>query len=94
MSAAQIKRSAEAYHPIWLKPEDTAKPFNQLVQEARDELVRIRGRIYDIQRLYPGWSERVSCAEGGLTCVISALYPGMMEYQLLHEKKQEEQKTP
>lgn len=77
----------DSYRPIYLTPEEAAKPFDEAVEKVRNELTRLRGKLYDIARLNPGWKERVDFAEGGLTCVISALYPGIIEYRQVHAPK-------
>lgn len=68
-------------NPIWLTPEEAALDFDVLVEHLRAELSYTRGKLRDVASLFPNWRERVECADGGLTCVISALYPGMLEYQ-------------
>ena len=68
------------YNPIWLSADESLKDFHELVEIVRSELTRTRGKIDDIARKFPGWGERVDFASGGLTCIISALYPGMIEY--------------
>lgn len=52
------------------------------MEDIRSNFTNLRGKLFDIQRLYPGWKERFDHAEGGLTCVMAALYPGMLEYRV------------
>lgn len=71
----------QKYNPIYLTPEEANKPFDELVDSVRSDLTRLRGKIFDIQRLHPGWGARVDYAEGALTCVIVALHYGMVAYR-------------
>ena len=72
--------------PIYLTKEEAERDFDEIVETIRWDLTRLRGKLHDVQRMWPGWSERVDMAEGGITCVIMALHDGMTEYKRVHKK--------
>jgi hypothetical protein len=72
--------------PIYLTKEEAERDFDEIVETIRLDLARLRGKIHDVQRMWPGWRERVDMADGGLTCIIMALYSGVEEYKSIHKK--------
>jgi len=66
--------------------EEMDKPVSVLVNELRNELVRIRGKIFDI-RYSCGWKEQLEYIEGGLSCLIVSLYYEATEIKNFEEKK-------
>jgi hypothetical protein len=67
---AEAERSKE--HPIY--GTDFSKPLSELIQEARNEITRIRGKLSDISFAYSGWGEQIKDVEGTLTSSIIYLY--------------------
>lgn len=65
--------------------EEMCKPMSELIEELRNELSKTRGKLSDIKRSY-GWDEWVVNYEGGLTCIISALYNFKDELQKFENK--------
>lgn len=59
-------------HPIY--GTDFNKPLSTTVEELRNQLIHIRGKLHDISSAYPGWGEWLTAPEGGLTLVISYLH--------------------
>jgi hypothetical protein len=76
--------------PIYLTKEEAERDFDEIVETIRWDLTRLRGKLHDVQRMWPGWRERVDMADGGITCVIMALHDGMEEYKRVHKKAQNE----
>lgn len=71
-------------HPTW-DGSDFSKPLSVAVEEIRTELGRLRGRLKDIAFGFPQWEDRVDCAIGGITCVISALYSPVGEMKMVED---------
>lgn len=72
--------------PIYLTTEESKRDFDEIVETIRWDLTRLRGKLHDVQRMWPGWRERVDMADGGITCVIMALHDGVEEYKRVHKK--------
>lgn len=53
---------------------DLSQPLSVLVEGLRQDITNVRSKLDDIGKGYPGWGEHLKCAEGGLTCVLIALY--------------------
>ena len=68
--------------PIWYpSATDLEKPPAELVQAIRGEITTLRGKLADIARAYPPWNSWLGSAEGGLTCVLVALYGAKQEME-------------
>jgi hypothetical protein len=80
-------KTPQKYNPIYLTPEEADKPFDELVDSIRSDLTRLRGKIREMECLYPGWARRIEYVGGALTCIIVALYNGMMEYREVQAKR-------
>lgn len=72
--------------------EEMDKPISELFERLRTDLSKVRGKLSDIQRSY-GFEDRIDLFEGGLTCIISAMYNTMSEFKKMEErhKKEEEE---
>jgi hypothetical protein len=82
-----MKRINKDRNPIYYKSaEEMDKPMSELIEELRNEISRTRGKLHDIKHSY-GWDEWISIYEGGLTCMISAMY-GFKEELDKHESAQ------
>lgn len=81
---AKLRESSKK-NPIY--GTDLNRPISVLVKEIRNRLTAIRGSIGDIKFAYSGLDERLGCAEGGITCVISALHPVMIEFEKLEQEE-------
>jgi hypothetical protein len=76
-----MERKNKDKNPVYYKnAEEMDKPLSVLIEELRTEISRTRGKINDIRRSY-GWDERLEIFEGGLTCIISAMYGTMKEIE-------------
>ena len=73
--------ACSAPKPIYLTETEATKPLDEIIDIVRSDLARVRGKLFDAARLFPGWRERVEFAEGGITCVISALHHSAEEYR-------------
>lgn len=74
-------------NPIYYKSaEEMDKPMSELIEELRNEITRTRGKLHDIKRSY-GWSEWIEAYEGGLTCMISAMYNFKEELEKFEAKQ-------
>lgn len=60
--------------------EEMGKPISELIEELRTDLAKVRGKVLDIRRIY-GYDDRLEHVEGGITCLISAMYNSMMEFK-------------
>lgn len=69
------------YNPIYYKSNiDLDKPIDELIQELRNDITKIRGKIFDIKQ-YHGFEELLESLEGGLTCMISAMYNTVKQFK-------------
>lgn len=76
-----MERRNNDENPIYYKnSKEMDKPTSVLIEELRAELNKTRGKLYDIKRSY-GWEDWISVCEGGLTCVISAMYTFKQELE-------------
>lgn len=76
-------------NPIFYKNSDEMdKPLSELIEELRCDISKIRGKLYDIRNSY-GWGDRIEHIEGGLTCILSAMYLTMQEFKLFEDKEKE-----
>jgi len=71
--------------PIFYKEiGELDKPVNELIEQLRIDLAKIRGKISDIRYMY-GWEDRLDYLEGGITCMIVAMNSSreeIKEYEL------------
>lgn len=65
--------------------DEMDKPVSELVNELRNELVCIRGKIFDV-RYSCGWKEQLEYIEGGLTCLIVSMYHQASEIENFEER--------
>jgi hypothetical protein len=70
--------------------EEMDKPLSELMEQLRSEIVKTRGKLSDIKRSY-GWDERIEHIEGGLTCILIAMWNTMEEWKLYEEKHKSQQ---
>lgn len=76
-----MERINKDRNPIYYKNvEEMDKPLSVLMEELRNELSRVRGKLSDIKRSY-GWEDRIDFIEGGLTCMLVAMYNTMEEWK-------------
>lgn len=69
-----MERKNKDRKPIFYKTaEEMDKPMSVLIEELRSEIARTRGKLHDIKHSY-GWDEWIETYEGGLTCMISAMF--------------------
>jgi len=74
-------------NPIFYKnSEEMAKPLSELMEELRNDVTKIRGKLYDIKRSY-GWEDRIEHIEGGFTCLLVAMHSTMEEWKVFEERK-------
>lgn len=74
-------------NPIFYKSaEEMDKPLSELMEELRRDVSKIRGKLSDIRRSY-GWDDRIEHIEGGLTCMLVAMYDTMEEWKRFEEKQ-------
>jgi hypothetical protein len=66
--------------------EEMDKPLSVLMEELRNDVSKVRGKLFDIKQSY-GWDDRIEDIEGGLTCMISAMYNIMKEWEKFEEKQ-------
>ena len=58
--------------PIFYNDEkEMDKPLSELIEDIRNDLSKIRGKIYDIRTIY-GREDQLEHLEGGLSCIIVA----------------------
>lgn len=74
-------------NPIW--GTDFSVPLSKIVFDLRTQIVKIRGKFYDIESAYPSWGEQVKDVTGLLTCGLIALH-GITEQMKEYERKKEE----
>lgn len=77
-------------NPIFYKnAEEMDKPLSELMEELRNDLSRIRGKLHDIRYAY-GWEDRIKHIEGGITCMLIAMYHTMEEWQGFERKSKKQ----
>lgn len=76
-------------NPIYYKnAEEMDKPLSELMEELRMDIDKTRGKLGDIRRSF-GWTDRIEDLEGGLTCMIVAMYDTMKELKKWEENHNE-----
>jgi len=66
---------------------DFSKSLSSLIENIRQQMALIRGKLSDISYAYPGWGEQIKDVEGLLTCGLISLEhirEQMMEIELKH----------
>lgn len=77
-------------NPIYYKnAEEMNKPLSELMEDLRSDLSKIRGKLFDIKQSY-GWDDRIIHLEGGLTCMLVAMYEVMQEWKEFEKKNKGE----
>lgn len=75
--------------PIYYKnAEEMDKPLSELMEELRTEIDNTRGKLHDMKRSY-GWEDLIEPLEGGLICMIMAMYGTMMDFKKYEDKQRE-----
>jgi len=78
--------------PIYYKTiEEMNKPLSELMEELRNDISSIRGKLFDIKMTY-GWEDRIEHIEGGLTCMLVAMHSTMKEWEKFEDMKLKEEK--
>lgn len=73
-------------NPIFYKNvEEMDKPLSELMESLRNDLAKIRGKLSDIKWSY-GWEDRIEHIEGGLSCLLVAMYAVKQEWERFEEK--------
>jgi hypothetical protein len=73
--------------PIYYKSnEEMNKPLSELMEELRNEINKVRGKLFDIKNTY-GWEDRIEFIEGGLTCMLVSMHSTMEEWKKFEAKK-------
>ncbi len=72
--------------PLVIYGTDIDKHPADLIEEIRVKLFNLRGNLRDLRSAYPIWTDRVTHIEGGMTCLLVALYDSMEEMQKHREK--------
>jgi hypothetical protein len=81
-----MERKNKHMNPIFYKDaKEMDKPLSELMEELRIDLSKIRGKLSDIKSSY-GWDDRIEHIEGGLTCMLVAMYATMEEWKKFEEK--------
>lgn len=83
-----MKRENKDTRPIYYKnaEEMDNKPLSELMEDLRNDLSKIRGKLHDIKSSY-GWEDRITHLEGGLTCMLVAMHNVMKEWEEFEKKK-------
>ncbi len=82
-----MERVNKDRNPIYYKnAEEMDKPLSELMEELRHEVDITRGKLHDIKYSY-GWGDRIEHIEGGLTCILVAMYETMEEWKRFEDKK-------
>ena len=81
-----MKKKNPNNNPIFYKSkEELDKPLYDLMEQLRTDVAHVRGKLYDIKSTY-GWDEWIEHLEGGLTCMLSAMYATGLEWKKFEEK--------
>lgn len=80
------RREYYKQHPIY--GTDLSRPLSEVIESARNDIVRVRGKLSDVGFAFSGWADRLKSVEGLLTCGLVALY------ETVREMKEHEAKYP
>ena len=81
-----MERKNNDIRPIFYKSADEMdKPVSELIEELRTDITNVRGKLGDIRRSY-GWDDRIEHLEGGLTCMLVAMYDTMETLKKFEER--------
>jgi hypothetical protein len=81
------KRKNKDRNPIYYaSAEAMDKPLSELMESLRNDVAQVRGKLHDIKFSY-GWDDRIEHLEGGLTCMLVAMYEIFEEWQKFEEKE-------
>ena len=64
--------SAPASPPVY--GTDFSVPLSETMTKLRAQVNSVRGQLTDIGMAYPGWKEELAPLEGGLTCILIAMF--------------------
>ena len=82
-----MERKNKDRKPIYYaSAEEMDKPLSELMEDLRSDISKVRGKLFDIKQSY-GWEDRIDFLEGGLTCMIVAMFSTTEEWKKF-EKKQ------
>lgn len=85
-----MERINKDRNPVFYKnAEEMDKPLSELMEELRNDITKVRGKLFDIKYSY-GWKDRIEHIEGGLTCMLVAMYDTMEEFKKFEEKHKNE----
>jgi hypothetical protein len=81
-----MKKKNPNVNPIFYEnKEKLDKPLYDLMEELRYDISQIRGKLSDIKMMY-GWEDRIEHIEGGLTCLLIAMYETGKEWKEFENK--------
>jgi hypothetical protein len=81
-----MKKKNPQNNPIYYKSkEDLDKPLYDLMEQLRNDISTVRGKLHDIKFTY-GFEDRIEHLEGGLTCMLVAMYEIAKEFKDFEEK--------
>lgn len=81
-----MKKKNPDHNPIYYNnKEDLDKSLYDLMEQLRTDVANVRGKLHDIKYTY-GWDDRIEPLEGGLTCMISAMYSIGIEWRDFEKK--------
>lgn len=73
--------------PIWATIEELeGQPFYKMVESIRADLAKLRGKLYDLYTADKLWKDRLTPAEGGITCVLQSLADAADDMKKHHDK--------
>ena len=82
-----MERKNKDRNPIFYKnAEEMDRPLSELMEELRNEISRVRGKLHDIKYSY-GWGDRIEPIEGGLTCMLIAMYSVTEEWRQFEDNQ-------
>ena len=70
---------------FYANAQEMDKLLSVLIEDLRSDIAKVRGKISDIRRSY-GWDDRLEHIEGGLTCMLVAMYATMQEMEKFENK--------
>jgi hypothetical protein len=80
-------------HPLY--GVDFSKPLSDTIEEIRNGIVNLRGKLFDIRMGYPGWGDQTENVSGLLTCGLIVLYEIREQMKKVEEaRKKDEEKAP
>ena len=81
-----MKKQNKEYNPIYFENKmDMDKPIGVLIEELRNNIDKVRGKLFDIEQMY-GNGDWLKDIQGGLTCMLVCMQSTKEELEKIEQK--------